>query len=350
MADVDTGSTANTSTWQVTSVLEYPSSYFAGDNDDDTTNAEAAFSNNLSMPLTLSTGMALTGMHFAARFRSNATTLTNSVSVRDYAGINGVNGWTAVGTTSANTTYRWTDSWLSSEIRANPYNYVDTVANRTNLRLRTSASTAVAAGTVNDWDFAMASIRWLDSNTGTLNVDIVDNSGNSVATPNVSFSNLTTSNACQTSTATFGTSSEKIRVYNTTSQPQWSLTLAATSGTTSLWQTSGSERYDFNDASGSPAGCGEGADADSYAGQLSIDFSSAVITPEPGCSATGISLGSGTAFDEGTVDNIQLAQASGSADTGCYWDITNIQVTQMVPGGQPSGSYDIEFNLSIVAN
>jgi hypothetical protein len=348
IGDVETGSSA-TSTWQPTAVLEYPSSYYSLDNDDDTTNLEAASAMNLSFPVTVSSGMSVTGIHYASRFRSNNTGMTFTLNTRDFGGKFGTSGWSAIGTTNAATTYIWSDSWQSAELFNAPLAYIDTASNKVNLRLRTSASTLLSAGTVSDWDFAMMSIRWIEQSSRTLSVDIVDAGGSSVASPSIGFNNVETAFTCQTTTGTFGVSNEKIRIYNTTSQPQWSLNVAAVSGSSSTWQ-SGGNNYDYNDDGGSPQGCGDAGDGDSFAGQMNFDFSSAVITPQSGCSSTGISLGTNAGFDEGSVDNITIAMAGSGADTNCYWDITNIVVTQKIPNSQANGNYSLPMSLSIIAN
>ncbi len=182
---------------------------------------------------------------------------------------------------------------------------------------------------------------------GTLTTDIVDSGGSSVSSPSVSFGGITVGNTCQTSTGTLGASSQKVRVTNNTTNAAWSLSIAATSGATSNW-SSGTATYDFNDPTSS--GCSDGGDADSLAGQLSIDPSGASDTPKSNCVTTGVSLGSSSAFNQGTTDNITLSSASSSAGTRCYWDFTGISLSQKVPAFQPAGSYSMNFTMTVVAN
>lgn len=187
--------------------------------------------------------------------------------------------------------------------------------------------------------------------SGTLSVDIVDGSNNPVASPGVAFSSVDTTFSCQTTTGTFGTATQKIRVSNTTAAPAWTLTLAALSGATTTWSTAGTEKYDFNDNGGSPTGCGDSGDSDSYAGQLSLDFSGASITAVgAGCTNTGVTLGSNASYLEGSQNNITIASASGSANTNCSWDITGIGVNQKIPKEQPYGSYSLNMSLTVIAN
>lgn len=182
---------------------------------------------------------------------------------------------------------------------------------------------------------------------GSLGVDIVDSGGSPVASPSVTFATALSSDTCLSSTGTLGVSSEKIRITNNTGSPAWSLSAAATSGATSNW-SNGTETYDFNDPTSS--GCSDGGDADSLSGQLSVDPSTGTVTPEGGCTTTGISLGSSSAFNQGTTDSITLASASSGADTGCYWDITDIDLSQTIPAFQPTGAYTINITLTAVAS
>ncbi len=184
---------------------------------------------------------------------------------------------------------------------------------------------------------------------GPLTVDIVDAAGSSVASPAFSMTTANVSLNCQTITGSFGTSSQKIRVNNATATPGWTLTLAATGGNTATW-SSGADQYDFNDAGGSPGGCTDSGDADAHAGQLSINPAVGTITQQGGCVSTGVSLGTVSAFDQSTLDSLTLATASGSAATGCYWDITGMTISQQLPPEKPAGSYTINVTLTATSN
>lgn len=184
---------------------------------------------------------------------------------------------------------------------------------------------------------------------GELAGSIVDGSGNSVSSPSVDFSSIMFGFECETATATFGVSSEKIRVTNTTQNAQWSLGMAASSGTTAQWSDGGANAYDFNDPSGAPAGCADGGDSDSTGGQLTVDPSGATITPQSGCTSSGISLGSSGAFQEGTIDSITLATAGSSAEVNCYWDITGISNSQAIPAEQTNGTYSIQMTITLTS-
>jgi hypothetical protein len=190
---------------------------------------------------------------------------------------------------------------------------------------------------------------WKTPSPGALGIDIVDSSGCSVANPIISMSATTSSFDCATTIGTIGASSQKLRLTNTTGNPNWSLTIAATSGENTVW-SNGSANYDFNDSSGSPPGCGDGADADSgEAGQLTLDPSSATATPKSGCTTTGVSLGSAAAFAQGTLNSLTLATAS-SANTSCYWDFTSIGASQKIPKETPTGTYTLNLTVTVTAN
>lgn len=185
----------------------------------------------------------------------------------------------------------------------------------------------------------------------TLDIDIVNTSGNSVASPSVSFAALSTSFNCQTNTSSMGTSSEKIRVGNGTANELWTLSIAATAGVTGNWSNGSTGQYDYNDTAGSPTGCGDGGDADSLPGQLSIDASSsAVATPQYDCDASGVSKGSLASFSQGVTDAITIANTSSSAIKNCDYDITGVGVSQQIPPERPIGNYSINMTLTITAN
>lgn len=181
-----------------------------------------------------------------------------------------------------------------------------------------------------------------------LAMDIVDANGCPVSSPTVAMSAAALGFSCQTTTGTLGIASERLRATNTTTNPNWSLTIAATGGATSLW-TSGGQDYDYNDPAGSPVGCSDGGDSDTRPGQLTIDPSVASITPKSGCTSTGVNLSSSSAFSQSVLDSLTLATASG-AGTGCYWDLTGISLTQRVPAEQPLGAYTLNLTVTIVAN
>lgn len=182
--------------------------------------------------------------------------------------------------------------------------------------------------------------------TGSLSVDIVDASGVGVSNPSISMSDKTFDFSNQNSTGSFGTSSQKIRVNNTTVGPSWTLSLAAAGGSGAFWD--GSKDYDYNDPS---SNANDGSDGDSLGGQMSLNPSVGTITPQSGCNNTGISLGSSSSYnEESSVNSITLMSATASASTNCYWDLTGISVSQSIPPEQPAGAYSISMVLTIVAN
>jgi len=204
-------------------------------------------------------------------------------------------------------------------------------------------STTVTVGNAS-WRGQIAAFKEISP---VLSADIVDGSGNTVASPSASMSTASRSFQCQTVTGTLGTGTQKMRVSNYTTNPAWTLSIAATSGATADW-SAGTPKYDFNDSSGS--GCSDGADADSLAGQLTIDPSVASLSPSAGCSNTNVSLGASSAFNQGVTDSITIASSTSSAGYNCYWDITGTSLSQTIPAAQANGSYSINMTLTIAAN
>lgn len=191
-------------------------------------------------------------------------------------------------------------------------------------------------------------------NTGTLAADIKDSSRVTVASPSVSFSTKTFSFDCQSggsaSTGTLGSNTQRVYVTNPGGANNgWTLTIAPTSGATTLWQNGGStENYDFNDAGGS--GCTDGADGDTKGGQLTIDANAGTLNTDCGsCVATNVSKGSGTSFVQGTTDSVTLLSASAASDD--YWRgyLVDAGMSQTIPGEQPVDSYSINMTLTSTA-
>ncbi|MBW6441698.1 hypothetical protein K0B04_02190 [Patescibacteria group bacterium] len=186
-------------------------------------------------------------------------------------------------------------------------------------------------------------------NAGTLSVDIVDDTYVSVSEPSIDMSTLSFGFTCQNSTGTFGTSTQQIYVKNPDAADSgWTVSIGTTN--TSLWESAGTD-FDFNDPTGS--GCTDGADADSFGGQMTVDASvgSVAVGSCSSCTTTGVSAGSSNAFSEGIVDDITiLSGAAGSDDIG-DWTLRGVSISQTVPAEQPAASdYSINMVLSILAN
>lgn len=225
------------------------------------------------------------------------------------------------------------------------------VANRITGFVKDGFSLAAAGTETNASGGSYRYAAWNNPTYGSLSVDIVSSSGASVASPSYAMNNVGFQFECASPSGTMGDTNQRLRVINGTTTPTWSLSIAATSGATDLWRNGGdTEQYDFNDPSGSPAGCADGGDTDTEAGQLTINPSTATIGPESGCSSSNVSLGSSTGFNEGTTNSIVLASASASADSDCYWDITGIDMDQFIPTEQAIDNYSINFTITVIAS
>lgn len=186
---------------------------------------------------------------------------------------------------------------------------------------------------------------WRKQATGTLTADIVDGSGNSVASPSAQFGNVSAQFSCQSNTGTLGVASQKIRIDNGTANGNWTLTIAATGGSTATW-SNGVRTYDYNDTNGTPNGCSDGVDTDSVPGRLTVDASSSTITPGGSCTANGITKGASSGFTEGSVTDVTLLSASGS-QTGCVFDLTGVNLSQQIPGETPAHATPYTLNMTI---
>lgn len=181
---------------------------------------------------------------------------------------------------------------------------------------------------------------------GTRTFSFVDADGNDVVSPSVAMGSSDYAFSCQTTTGTLGTSTQKLRVSNTTGNRLWTLSIAATLGETSLWTS----QYDYNDSSGTPAGCADGADADTKGGQLTINPSGMTNTPQSLCLTDGITLGSEASFVQGVTSSITLAQSGSTAQSGCYWDFTGATLSQKIPAETPVGNYVLSLTVTIAAS
>lgn len=252
-----------------------------------------------------------------------------------------------VGITSANSTApsTWTSSFTQEASM--------TIGGGTKMAFGGADLIVAAAGTYSTtakvgnaaWRGQIAAFK--EQTPVALLADIVDSSGAPVTSPSVSMGGAPRSFSCQTVTGALGTNTQKIRINNTSGNPAWTLTMAATGGSTANW-SGGTPKYDFNDTTGS--GCADGGDTDTLAGDLTVNPAAGTVTPQAGCSATGVTLGTSAAFDQGATDAVTLATGSASAAINCYWDFIGISLSQTVPAAQQAGAYSIGMTLTITAN
>jgi hypothetical protein len=188
-------------------------------------------------------------------------------------------------------------------------------------------------------------------NPGTLAVDIVDASLVSVGSPGVTMNAVNFDFACQQSTGVFGSATEQIYVNNPDAADNgWTVSFAASS-IVDVWDSAGTD-FDFNDPTSS--GCTDGADGDSFGGQMTVDADTngtLAVGDCASCTTGSITLGSSAAFSEGVTDTITLMTgAAGSDDIG-DWTLQDVDITQQIPGEQPAASdYTIDMVLDITAS
>lgn len=189
---------------------------------------------------------------------------------------------------------------------------------------------------------------------GTLVTEIRDETGASVANPSVPFSSVAYPFECLTGAPApdgiLGTNTERLYVDNPgAANAGWNLNVAATAGETATWlEGTTLEEYDYNDAT--TTGCDDGADTDTFAGQLSIDPSGAAMNAEGIATTTGLSQGSPAAFEEGVVPSINLIAAAAGSDDYGRWYFTDIDLTQTIPQEQAAGTYTLGLTIDVVAN
>jgi len=170
-------------------------------------------------------------------------------------------------------------------------------------------------------------------------IDIVNDSGDSVGSPSVSFDTFIFSFDPGDSSGVLGTATEKIRVSNPTITETWTVSIAATGGVTATWSDGGTNTYPYNDATA----------ADN--GRLTVNAATnGVVTPGGGgtCTTTSITKEPSATFVNGTTDSIDILSAAAGADTLCYWDLTAVDLTQRIPASQPTANYSLPMTLSII--
>lgn len=234
----------------------------------------------------------------------------------------------------------------------------DLLVRRLNIPLATTGVAVVATSLIGGSAYAASTADFSQVvGVGTLTTDIRDASRVSVSSPAVTMSAVTFSFNCQAgataSTGTFGSNSQRIYVDNPDSADNgWTLTLAATDGSTAGWSNSGdTQTFDYNDASGSTAGCSDSGDTDSVAGQMTINPSAATLTTDySGSSTTGISLGSSAAYAEGSVDSITLVTAGSTSADVWRGYVTGIGVSQTLPAEQAADTYTLNLTLTVASS
>lgn len=185
---------------------------------------------------------------------------------------------------------------------------------------------------------------------GTISVDIVDGSYVTVGSPSVALGSTAFSFSCQTTTGSFGTVSQQIYIQNPDAADNGYTVSLAASDPTDVWDSAGTD-FDFNDSGSS--GCADGGDADSLAGQMTVDPSGATLDVGncASCVTTNVTLGSSDAFEEGSTDSITLVTASSGSDDVGDWTVQGIDISQTIPAEQPAANdYDIDMTLSILAS
>jgi alpha-tubulin suppressor-like RCC1 family protein len=184
--------------------------------------------------------------------------------------------------------------------------------------------------------------------TPTLSLSFVDSGGAGITNPTFNFGSAFSSGTFQTTTSTFGDSTRRLRLSNTTYANGWNVTIAPTDGPTANWNRSDSlAKYDLNDSGAN--GTDSAVDTDLLGGQLSLNPALATITPQASCSTTGIAKGSNSSFVEGTVNNIMLLSATSASQQNCYWDFYGAGISQTIPASQPAGMYTISLTATAVS-
>ena len=213
----------------------------------------------------------------------------------------------------------------------------------TNYCVRLAADTTAAPGTNIDTYSYYPEFKTAD---GSLDIRFADAADATLTNPTTVFSAAMTSKTASTTTAKLSNnSSQQLEVANSLSTTGWSVSLAATGGSTAKWmQTGGTASYDFNNSNANR-------------GQLSVDLSSSAFTASgstplgQACTTAGVSYGAGGAFVAGTAsaNAITLATASSSSGLTCLFKLQDISLKQTIPAYQKPGTYTLPVTVTVVA-
>ena len=176
---------------------------------------------------------------------------------------------------------------------------------------------------------------------GVLTGKILNASGVEVAAPAVALSAKNFSFACQSSTGTLSTASERLYVENATAGTTsgWTMAInAATPGT-------GAFTSDGNTMAYNGAGCTDGS-YDAGTGQLSLSTTGSTVNTDSGTAGTA-TKGAGGSFTGTSAITLMQGTAANAMWRGY---ITDIAVTQKIPPAQPAGTYAMNFVVTTVAN
>ena len=213
----------------------------------------------------------------------------------------------------------------------------------TNYCVRLAADTTAAPGTSIDTYSYYPEFKTAD---GSLDIRFADTADATLTNPTTVFSAAMTGKTASTTTAKLSnSSSQQLEVANSLSTTGWSVSLAATGGSTAKWtQAGGTANYDFNNSNANR-------------GQLSVDLSSSVFTASgstplgQACTTAGLSYGAGGAFVAGTAsaNAITLATASSSSGLTCLFKLQDITLKQTIPAYQKPGTYTLPVTVTVVA-
>lgn len=191
---------------------------------------------------------------------------------------------------------------------------------------------------------------------GSLATDIMNASRVTVASPAVAMSAKTFSFDCQTggsaSTGSFGTNTERIYVTNPDGADNgWTLTAGATGGNTARWANGGAtQHFDFNDPTSSGCADNSSGEADTNSGQLTVNPATGTITPDcASCTTTGVTLGSSTAYNQGTTDSVTLINAAAGSNDVWRGYLTGVGMSQTIPAETPVDNYTLNLTLTSTA-
>lgn len=168
---------------------------------------------------------------------------------------------------------------------------------------------------------------------GTLSTDVRDASNVVVGSPSFSMAARNVSTSQQSTTGTFGTSTQRISVDNPGGANNgFSLTLNATTPGTGVWDDGASHTYPYNSTAA--------------LGQLTVDPSVSTWAANVG-TTTSITKGTSATFSGSTA--ITLATTSAALEDIWNGYVTGVGLTQTIPANTVAGTYTISMTQTVAA-
>lgn len=180
-------------------------------------------------------------------------------------------------------------------------------------------------------------------------ITFIDATDTPIKNPSITVPRISRSADVQHEQFVLGDEDQKIRIVNLIANSIWNVSIAATDGPRALW-TNGNNYYDYNDTYTNGQ---DDTDLDGVGGYLLVDPSSALVEGIPNnelCPNGGLQKNTPSTFQEKgkLISSITLITGQALLEANCQWDVTGIELEQIIPAEQADGHYKIGLTLTII--